>query len=160
MSKTKSILKRFAKALKYTLLTDLKVKAEGTEHSFDHVLVGNFGVLCVRVIDEMGEVYGSENDQNFVVVDRKLNRTKTENYVKKSMLDGEVLRKIISKEKIYNVKIDTLIAIDNKLCKPMISAPNCVIVHFNQLAKLLNSRYDKEDKTDVNAVLAALENAK
>ena len=64
------VLKKFAKKYNCALLADVRVKMGDKEHIFEHILLGSFGAVCVRTMTEMGEIYGNEDDVEFVVVDR------------------------------------------------------------------------------------------
>ncbi|MBE6788398.1 MAG: NERD domain-containing protein [Ruminococcaceae bacterium] len=160
MSKTKTILKRFARMCNYKLLSDVTVGSGESAHTFEHILIGSFGAFCVRSFKEKGELYGNENDSNFVLVDYKMSRNKTENIVKKSLKDNMTLRKIVADAKIYNVKIENAVVIEHKKCKAMITAPSCEVMAVSELSKYLNDKFDRDNKVDAEAVASAVENAK
>ncbi len=153
MSKVKTTLKRFSYLRDYKVLENVKVN----EHSFDYLMIGVFGILSVCYFDKKGELYGNEHDENFVIVDKKTNRTKTENLIKKTKKDREVLRSLISDAKIYNVKIDSIIVVDDKKCQPLFSASDVPVVKLSLLSKFLNQeKYDIDNKADTEKIVSLL----
>ena len=153
MSKVKTTLKRFSYLRDYKVLENVKIN----EHTFDYLMIGVFGILSVCFFDEKGDLYGNENDENFVIVDKKSNRIKTENLIKKAKKDNEVLRSLISGAKIYNVKIDSIIVVDDKKCQPLFSATNVPVVKLSSLAKFLNQeKFDVDNKADADKIVSLL----
>ncbi|MBQ7799228.1 MAG: hypothetical protein IJ370_01920 [Oscillospiraceae bacterium] len=153
MSKVKTTLKRFSYLRDYKVLENVKIN----EHTFDYLMIGVFGILSVCFFDEKGDLYGNENDENFVIVDKKSNRIKTENLIKKAKKDNEVLRSLISGAKIYNVKIDSIIVVDDKKCQPLFSATNVPVVKLSALSKFLNQeKFDVDNKADADKIVSLL----
>ena len=153
MSKVKTTLKRFSYLRDYTVLENVKIN----EHTFDYLMIGVFGILSVCFFDEKGDLYGNENDENFVIVDKKSNRIKTENLIKKAKKDNEDLRSLISGAKIYNVKIDSIIVVDDKKCQPLFSATNVPVVKLSALSKFLNQeKFDVDNKADADKIVSLL----
>ena len=153
MSKVKTTLKRFSYIRDYKVLENVKIN----EHTFDYLMIGVFGILSVCFFDEKGDLYGNENDENFVIVDKKSNRIKTENLIKKAKKDNEVLRSLISGAKIYNVKIDSIIVVDDKKCQPLFSATNVPVVKLSALSKFLNQeKFDVDNKADADKIVSLL----
>lgn len=153
MSKVKTTLKRFSYLRDYKVLENVKIN----EHSFDYLMIGAFGILSVCYFDKKGELYGNEHDENFVIVDKKTTRTKTENLIKKAIKDVEVLRKAISEAKLYNVKIDAIIVVDDKKCQPLFSASDVPVVKLSALSKFLNQeKYDIDNKADADKIVSLL----
>ena len=156
MNRTKMLLKSFAKPRKFEVLSELKINYKGEEHTFDNILLGEFGVLILTRFDKAGELYGNVSDQNFVLIDRKNKRIPCENLQNKAEKGETLLRKIVSDNKIYNVKIESAIIIENKNCKPMITVEKEVFDLKSLKKHLAQPKFDTDNKMDVNAVISAL----
>ena len=153
MSKVKTTLKRFSYLRDYKVLENVTVN----EHRFDYIMVGVFGILSVCFFDKKGELYGNESDENFILVDTKKNREKAENLIKKAKKDVEVLRALISKEKIYNLKIDSAIVVDDKKCQTFFTSPDLPLVKLSALSKFLNQeKFDLDNKVDADKIVSLL----
>ncbi len=153
MSKVKTTLKRFSYLRDYKVLENVKIN----EHTVDYLMVGSFGILSVCCFDKKGELYGNEHDENFVIVDKKTNRAKTENLIKKAKKDTAVLRAVISEAKLYNIKIDSVIVVDDKRCQPLFSASDVPVVKLSALSKFLNQeKYDIDNKADTDKIVSLL----
>lgn len=153
MSKVKTTLKRFSYLRDYKVIEGAKIN----EYTFDYLMIGSFGILSICYFDKKGELYGNENDENFVIVDKKMNRTKTENLIKKAKKDTAALRSAISEAKLYNVKIDSIIVVDDKKCQPLFSASDVPVVKLSALSKFLNQeKYDVDNKADADKIVSLL----
>ena len=153
MSKVKTTLKRFSYLRDYKVLENVELG----EHIFDYIMVGPFGILSICFFDKKGELYGNESDENFILVDKKKNREKTENLIKKAKKDVELLRALVSKEKIYNLKIDGVIVVDDKKCQPFFSSSDLPLVKVSGFSKFLNQeKYDIDNKADTDKIVSLL----
>ncbi len=162
MSKTRSILKRFALLREYKVLSDVTVSVDGTEHHFDHLLIGCFGILSLCSFSKKGELYGNDRDDVFILLNgNKTKRTKTENLIKKAQNDEMVLRKLLSQAKIYKIKIDTGIVIESKLCNAMIPSATVPVYTPQTLKKQLNcGKYDMDHNVNVSGILDVIAQSK
>ena len=157
MSKVKTTLKRFSYLRDYEVLCDVNIKTKQGEHIIDYLMIGAFGVLSICFFDEKGELYGNENDESFVIVDRKMNRIKTENLIKKAKADANALRYVITDAKLYNVKIDSVVVVDDKRCQPLFSGAGTAVVKLSALSKFLNQeKFDIDNKTQTNEIVSLL----
>lgn len=162
MSKTKSILKRYSLLREYNVLSNVKVRVDGEEHIFDELMIGHFGILCLTTFNGKGELFGNEHDDFFILLSKnKTKREQTDNLIKKSLKDEEVLRKILSANKIYSIKIEKGIVIENKWCCAMIPGNSVPVFTLETLKKHLNcGKYDIDYKINVDAILNAINAAK
>lgn len=161
MKKTKSLLKRYAYLREYDVLTDVNISVAGEEHHFDNLLIGCFGILSICCFDKRGDLYGNQNDDNFVLVDSKSNRYKIPNLIKKAEKDEAVLRKILSKNQVYNIKIDTAIAIENSMCQILFSSNKVPVLNMRELKKHLNcGKFDLDNKADAKKIADVILNSK
>lgn len=157
MSKTQSILKRFSLLREYKVVSNLELTVDGEKIEIDHLLIGEFGVLNLCTINKKGDLYGNENDEIFALVDKKLNREQIPNLSKKAQKNEQALRKIFAKEKVYNVKMDSVVVIEHSGCNPMISSPAVPILKIPELKKHLNcGKYDLDNKADKGKILETI----
>ena len=153
MSKVKTTLKRFSYLRDYKVLQNIKIG----EHNFDYIMVGSFGVLCVCYFDKKGELYGNESDQSFLFVDKKKNRENTQNLIKKAKKDVEILRSMVADAKIYNLKIDSAIVVDDKKCQTFFSSADIPLVKLSAFSKFLNQeKFDVDNKADADKIVFLL----
>ena len=162
MSKTRSILKRYSLLREYNVLSNVKVNVAGQEHIFDELMIGHFGILCLTTFKGKGELFGNEADEHFITLYKnKTERKEVPNLIKKSLKDEEVLRKILSDNKIYSIKVEKGIVAEHRLCLPMIPSDKVPVFTPETLKKHLNcGKYDIDYKINVGAILSAIENAK
>ena len=157
MSKVKTTLKRFANLRDYKVLSDVILKDGQNQHKIDYVMIGEFGILCLCGYDGKGELYGNENDRNFVTVDKKMNRTMAPNLIKTAKKNQEVLRSFVADKKFYNIKIETAIVIENKNCQPLFSASDVPVVKLQELSKFLNKeKFELDNKVKTQEIFDAI----
>ena len=111
---------------------------------------------------QSGELFGNENDERFITLYKnKTERKEVPNLIKKSLKDEEVIRKILSNNKIYSIKVEKGIVVEHRLCLPMIPTNKVPVFTPETLKKHLNcGKYDIDYKINVGAILSAIENAK
>lgn len=161
MKKTKSVLKRFSLLRDYKVLSDLTVKTADGEHHFDNILVGSFGILSTVCFDKKGELYGNERDESFVLVGVKMDRTPVPNLIKKAQKDTAVIREILSKNKIYNVKVSNAIVIESNACKATFSGSDVPVLTVSEFGKFLKTdKFECDFKADRDRIISALESSK
>ena len=162
MSKTRSILKRYSLLREYTVLSNVKVNVMGEEHIFDEMMIGHFGILCLTTFKGKGELFGNEGDEHFITLYKnKTERKEVPNLIKKSLKDEEVLRKILSDNKIYSIKVEKGIVVEHRLCLPMLPNDKVPVFTPETLKRHLNcGKYDLDYKINVGAILSAIENTK
>lgn len=159
MNKTASVLKKLIKGSQ--IVSDFDVTLKDKTYHFDNVLVSKFGVLNVVCINKMGELYGNEYDEFFALVDKKLNRERVPNLIKTAEKNEQALRQIFAKEKVYNIKIENIIVIENKGCKPLFSSTRIPLLNLGTLKKhLKQDKFMLDNNTDVDNVLAAIDRYK
>ena len=109
-NKVKGILKRFAGIRQYKVLSDVTVQYEGKKAHFDQVLIGIYGISFVSVLADTAAYYGQEKDQKWAKVDSK---TGKKTYLENPIFAGEkaieLVRRIFSKNNVYNIQMEHLI---------------------------------------------------
>ena len=161
MNKTATVLKRTFLAKQGKLATDVEVTVKGEKYRFDNLLIGKFGVLNVVCLDKKGELYGNERDEFFALVNKKLERERVPNLIKTAEKNEQALREIFAKEKVYNIKIESIIVLEDKACKVLFSSPKIPLLTLSSLKKhLKQERFENDNKINPELVLSAIERYK
>ena len=159
MNKTASVLKRLIKGSQ--LVSDFDISIKDKSYHFDNLLVCKYGVLNVVCLNKKGELYGNEYDEFFALVNKKLDRERVPNLIKTAEANESALRTIFAKEKIYNIKIESMIVLENNGCKPMFSSQSVPLFNLSTLKKhLKQDKFENDNNTAVEKVLSAIESYK
>ena len=90
----------------------------------------------------------------YIIVDKKMNRTKTENLIKRCTKQTEALRTLFTDAKIYNVKLESAIVCSHRKCEAYISASPYKILSFGDFKKFLAQvKFEMDNKTDVEKII-------
>lgn len=161
MNKTASILKKTIAAKQGAFASDVDVTVKGEKYHFDNLLIGKFGVLNVVCFDKKGELYGNENDEFFALVTKKLERERVPNLIKTADKNEMALREIFAKEKVYNIKIESIIVLEDKGTRPLFTSQKIPLLTLSSLKKhLKQERFESDNKTNPQLVLEAIERYK
>jgi len=159
MNKTASVLKRLIKGSQ--LLSDFDVIIKDKSYHFDNLLVCKYGVLNAVCLNKKGELYGNENDEFFALVNKKLERQLVPNLIKTANENESALRTIFAKEKVYNIKVESMIVLEDKGCQPMFSSQNIPVFNLSTLKKhLKQDKFEYDNNTAVEKVLSAIDSYK
>lgn len=161
MNRTALILKRALPAKQGKLATDVDVTVKGEKYHFDNLLIGKFGVLNVVCFDKKGELYGNERDEFFALVTKKLERERVANLIKTADKNEMALREIFAKEKVYNIKIESIIVLEDKACKPLFTSQRIPLFTLSSLKKhLKQERFENDNNTNPELVFGVIERYK
>ena len=159
MNKTATLLKRLLNPSQ--ILSDFDVLVKDKTYHFDNLLVCKYGVFNVVTINKKGELYGNEYDEFFALVNKKLQRERIPNLIKTTDANEQALRTIFAKEKVYNIKIESMIVIEDKGCKPMFSSQKIPLFNLSTLKKhLKQDKFQADNNTAVDNVLKAIDSYK
>ena len=161
MNKTASILKKTRAAKQGALASNLEVTVKGEKYRFDNLLIGKFGVLNVVCFDKKGELYGNEKDEFFALVTKKLERERVPNLIKTAEKNEMALREIFAKEKVYNIKIESIIVLEDNGTKPLFTSQKIPFLTLSALKKhLKQERFESDNNIDPHIVFGAIERYK
>ncbi|MEG2287086.1 MAG: nuclease-related domain-containing protein [Ruthenibacterium sp.] len=105
--------KRFALLQQYQLIAPAHLAKNGKFADLDFILVGVFGLLCVKCVGLGGEIYGNAGDQNWLQV-QKGTRTTFQNPLMQADSDTRLVRDALFTAKLKNVPVDTIVIFTNK----------------------------------------------
>lgn len=158
----KSILKRFAFPRKYKVLENVSMELDGKTQTIDFVMVGEFGLLFVSALQGKGDFYGDFTEEYWSFVDNE-KKVRFLNPVKEMDKKLDMFRRLMTKKKVYNLKIESAVVIvGSKADAPMylshVGKEN-IVMTVNQFKKLLEKeKFEQDNNIDVAAVTDVLSN--
>lgn len=105
--------KRFALLQQYQVVSPANLAKNGKFADFDFILVGVFGLLCVKCVGLGGEIYGNPDDENWLQV-QKGERKSIPNPMRAAEADARVVRDALFTAKLKNVPVETAVVFTNK----------------------------------------------
>ncbi len=156
MKKPLSTAKRFAMINGYSVLQDVNIAKGGKFADFDFVIVGVFGVLCVKCIGFGGEIYGAIDDEKWLQV-HKESRNYFENPFKQSEAHTRVLRDCLFANKLKNIPVTSAVVFTNS--KASIAVGRSVDYFTPKTFKALLDKalYTTDKGVDAEKVKSAIE---
>lgn len=112
-SKQLSATKRFALLQQYQVIAPANLAKNGKFADFDFILVGVFGLLCVKCIGLGGEIYGNPDDENWLQV-QKGERKSIPNPMLATEADTRLVRDTLFTAKLKNVPVECAVVFTNK----------------------------------------------
>lgn len=100
-------LKRMSWLRHWKVLSGVSLDAKKYSCNIDYLIVAPFGLLALTVHGDKGEVYATQNDENWLHVNGPT-REYLPNLMEENRVINDSLRWILSTEKIYKVPIYTL----------------------------------------------------
>lgn len=156
--KVARILKRFASVRGFKVINDIYLPLYDKTTQVDHILIGYFGMIVIETKNYKGSVYGDLKAKQWTHI---VGNDKNEAYnpVLQNKAHIDCIRHIISKNNIYNVKIDSLIVFADKKAELYIPK-NDFIIKINKLKRFLKqSKYEQDNGVDVERLYNCLTGA-
>lgn len=147
--------KRMALMNGYQILSPACLAKDGKLADLDFILVGTFGVLCVKCVGRGGSIYGSVGDAMWLQV-KNQDRISFANPLLEAERDTRVVRDILFSAKLKSIPVETVCVFTNpsaSLALPR-STGHYTVKEFRAL--LGQSRFLQERKIDLEAVCTAL----
>ena len=121
----------------------------------DFILVGTFGVLCVKCVGRGGSIYGSAGDAMWLQV-KNQDRISFANPILEAERDTRLVRDILFSAKLKNIPVETVCVFTNPVASLALprSTGHSTVKEFRSL--LGQSRFLQERKIDRDAVCTAL----
>lgn len=154
-SKPLSATRRMALMNGYQILSPACLAKDGKLADLDFILVGTFGVLCVKCVGRGGSIYGSAGDAMWLQV-KNQDRISFANPMLEAERDTRVVRDILFSAKLKGIPVETVCVFTNpavSLALPR-STGHYTVKEFRSL--LGQSRFLQERKVDLDAVCTAL----
>lgn len=153
--KVGAFLARKAHRLGGRLINDLYLPLYDKTTQIDHVLIAPFGVLVVETKNYKGEVYGNGYEKEWSHICGN-ERHKFYNPLMQNQTHVNNIRHIFSKEKIYNVTVDSCVVFaDDKLS---LNVPKGEAVYQMKKFKryLRKSKFTRDNGVDVQEIYDTL----
>ncbi len=156
MKKPLAYAKRLAAINGYSVLQDVNIAKDGKFSDFDFVIVGVFGVLCVKCVGLGGEIYGAVEDEKWLQV-HKNSRNYFENPLVQVQAHTRVLRDCLFSKKLKNIPVTSAVVFTNK--NASIAVGRSVEYYTPKTFKALINKavYTTDKNVDIQATKSAIE---
>ncbi|MEG1153352.1 MAG: nuclease-related domain-containing protein [Ruthenibacterium sp.] len=147
--------RRFATMQQYEVIAPAKLAKNGTFADLDFIVVGVFGLLCVKCIGLGGEVYGNAEDAKWLQVLGD-NRIPFDNPLQKAGADTRLVRDTLFAAKLKSIPVETVCVFTNPNASIAVphSAGHYTIKEFKALLGKDKLTIDK--KVDIAKASAAV----
>lgn len=151
-------LKRFASPRKMTVLENVSVNDGENTVTFDHVLIGYFGVLFVQAIQGGGSFWGDGKEDVWAFTDGD-DKVLFKNPIGELNEKIRVFRRALSHNKIYRVPVESAVVIvtmgkEPKLYLSNLADSECQVMTQEMFKAHLNEEFEKDNGVDVEALTA------
>ncbi|WP_367925880.1 nuclease-related domain-containing protein [uncultured Ruthenibacterium sp.] len=139
----------------YQLIAPACLAKDGKLADLDFIVVGTFGLLCVKCVGRGGSIYGSAGDAMWLQV-KNDDRISFANPMLEAERDTRLVRDILFSAKLKGIPVETVCVFTNpsaSLALPR-STGHYTVKEFRSL--LGQSRFLQERKIDLEAVCKAL----
>ena len=147
--------KRMAAMNQYEVISPAVLEKNGSVTDLDFILVGIFGLLCVKCVGLGGEIYGSAGDAMWLqVCDEK--RQSFENPLRRAEQDTRLVRDALFSAKMKNVPVETVVVFTNKRAQLALPRSTGHYTMKDFRALLGKSKFTQDKHTDIAQAVAAL----
>lgn len=149
------VTKRFAALHQYQVIVPAQIAKDGKFADLDFILVGWFGLLCVKCIGLGGQIYGSLEDEMWLQLDGD-KRVSFANPMRAAEADTRLVRDTLFAAKLRNIPVETVCVFTNK--KATLLLPRTT-GHYTlkEFKALLNkSKYDQDKGVDIPKTVEAV----
>ena len=105
--------RRFAALHRYEVIAPASLAKNGKYADLDFILVGWFGLLCVKCVGLGGEIYGSAGDAMWLQVEGE-KRTPFENPLRVAESDTRLVRDTLFTANLKSISVETVCVFTNK----------------------------------------------
>lgn len=147
--------KRFAAMQHFEVIAPAHLAKNGKFADLDFILVGCFGLLCVKCVGLGGEIYGSASDAKWLQVTGG-ERIPFDNPIQQAAADTRLVRDALFTAKMKNVNVETVCVFTNR--KAQLSLPRST-GHYtlkDYRALLGKDRLRAEKNVDIAKAAAAV----
>lgn len=149
------IARRFAALHQYQVIAPAQLAKDGKFADLDFILVGWFGLLCVKCIGLGGQIYGSLEDEMWLQLDGA-KRVSFANPMRAAEADTRLVRDTLFAAKLRNLGVETVCVFTNKNATLMLprTTGHCTVKEFKAL--LNKSKYDQDKGVDIPQTVEAV----
>lgn len=140
----------------YRVIAPAALAKDGKCADLDFILIGWFGLLCVKCVGLGGEIYGSREEESWLqtIGERRVSFT---NPLRAAEADTRLVRDILFSAGLRSVPVETVCVFTNPkatLALPR-STGHYTVKEFRAL--LQKEKYEQDKRVDISAVAQALE---
>jgi len=146
----------FAGLHQYKVIAPAQIAKDGKLADLDFIVVGCFGLLCVKCIGLGGQIYGGLDDEMWLQVNGE-RRVSFVNPMREAEADTRLVRDTLITAGMRNVSVETVCVFTNK--KAVLSLPRNT-GHFTRKtfrALLQKSKYEQEKNVDIPRAVEAVQ---
>lgn len=142
------IAKRFAALHQYQVIAPAQLAKDGKYADLDFILIGWFGLLCVKCIGLGGQIYGSLEDEMWLQLDGD-RRVSFANPMRAAEADSRLVRDTLFAAKLRNIPVETVCVFTNKKAALMLprTTGHYTVKEFRAL--LAKSKYEQDKGVEI-----------
>lgn len=151
-------LKRHASPRGMTVLSDVTIGDGEETISFDHVLLGYFGVLFIQSIQGSGSFWGDGKQDIWAFSDEKNNsKLLFKNPLNEMDHKLKVFRRVLSKNKQYNVPVHSAVVIVTlgeapKMYLSNLGGNDCILLDSEFASFLRKDTFEQDNGVDPDSI--------
>ncbi len=149
------IAKRFAVLHQYQVIAPAQLAKDGKYADLDFILVGWFGLLCVKCIGLGGQIYGSLEDEMWLQLDAG-KRVSFANPMRAAEADSRLVRDTLFAAKLRNIPVETVCVFTNKSATLMLPRTTGHYTVKDFRALLNKSKFDQDKGVDIPQTVEAV----
>lgn len=153
--KALSAARRFAALHQYQVIAPAQIAKDGKFADLDFIIVGWFGLLCVKCVGLGGQIYGNPGDPMWLQVDAE-KRISFENPMRAAEADTRLVRDTLFTANLRGIQVETVCVFTNK--KATLALPrgtgHYTLKDFKAL--LGKSKYEQDKGVDIPQTVDAV----
>ncbi len=154
-AKALSAARRFAALHQYQVIAPAQIAKDGKFVDLDFIIVGWFGLLCVKCVGLGGQIYGNPGDPMWLQVDAE-KRISFENPMRAAEADTRLVRDTLFTANLRGIQVETVCVFTNK--KATLALPrgtgHYTLKDFKAL--LGKSKYEQDKGVDIPQTVDAV----
>lgn len=154
-AKVVAATKRYALMQGYQVIAPAHLAKNGKFADIDCILVGAFGLLCVKCIGLGGEIYGNADDAKWLQV-KTDTRTPFENPLQQAAADTRLVRDALFEGKLKSVPVETVCVFTNRKAQLVLPRSTGHYTLKDYQALLGKDRFLQDKKVDIEKAAAAV----
>ena len=147
--------RRFAALHQYQVIAPAQIAKDGKFADLDFILVGWFGLLCVKCIGLGGQIYGSPDDAMWLQIDGD-KRISFANPIRAAEADTRLVRDTLFAANLRGIQVETVCVFTNK--KATLALPRGTGHYTLKEYKALlgKSKYEQDKGVDIPKTVQAV----
>ena len=154
-AKALSAARRFAALHQYQVIAPAQIAKDGKFADLDFIIVGWFGLLCVKCVGLGGQIYGNPGDPMWLQEDAE-KRISFENPMRAAEADTRLVRDTLFTANLRGIQVETVCVFTNK--KATLALPrgtgHYTLKDFKAL--LGKSKYEQDKGVDIPQTVDAV----